>query len=68
MYKFNVFVETEDNFYIAHNLELWIVSQGLSYEEAIENLKEASELYLEDEISIFTKIKNKKYLITNITI
>jgi len=49
MFNFSVFVEKEGKFYVAKNLEFWIVSQWLTYEESIKNLKEATLLYLEDE-------------------
>ncbi|MDD3645923.1 MAG: type II toxin-antitoxin system HicB family antitoxin [Candidatus Gracilibacteria bacterium] len=70
MYNFNIFVEKENKFYIAHNLELGVVSQGETYEKALKNLKEASELYLEDEdkeklVKMFT---NKNYSLTNMVI
>lgn len=34
--------------FVAHCLNLGIVSQGNSYEEAIENIKDAINLYLEE--------------------
>jgi predicted RNase H-like HicB family nuclease len=41
-------VHREEKFYVAECLEIGTVSQGESIEEAIENLKEATELYLEE--------------------
>jgi predicted RNase H-like HicB family nuclease len=38
----------EDDMYVAECLEIGTVSQGKSVEEALENLKEATELYLEE--------------------
>ena len=38
----------EDDFYVAECTEVGTVSQGYSIEEAIANLKEATELYLEE--------------------
>ncbi len=64
--KFNILIEKEDKFYIAKCVELKIVSQGLSYGEALDNIKEAIELYLEDqpkpelkEISLATLVIKK---------
>jgi predicted RNase H-like HicB family nuclease len=37
----------EDDWYVAHCVELGVVSQGKSVEEAKANLKEAVELYIE---------------------
>jgi len=65
--KFTIVIEKEDKFYIAKCIELKIVSQGLSYGEALDNIKEAIELYLEDqpkpemrEVSVATLIVKKK--------
>jgi len=48
-HQFSSIITKENNLYIAHCPELDIASQGESIEEAINNLKEAIELYLEDE-------------------
>ncbi len=45
--KFTIVTEREGKFYIAKCIELKIVSQGLSYGKALDNIKEAIELYLE---------------------
>lgn len=70
MYNYNIFIEQEDDLYIAHNLELWIASQWDSYDEAIKNLKEATMLFLEDENkeSIFSNIKNRNYSLLTMSI
>ena len=47
--KFTILIEKEDRFYIAKCIELKIVSQGTSYGDALDNIKEAIELYLEDQ-------------------
>jgi predicted RNase H-like HicB family nuclease len=47
--KFTILIEKEDKFYIAKCIELKIVSQGTSYGKALDNIKEAIELYLENE-------------------
>lgn len=38
----------EDNLYVAECPEIWTVSQGRTVEEAVINLKEATELCLEE--------------------
>ncbi|MBP7480618.1 MAG: type II toxin-antitoxin system HicB family antitoxin [Spirochaetaceae bacterium] len=38
----------EDDIYVAECPEVGTVSQGYTIEEAVENLKEATELYLEE--------------------
>lgn len=55
-YKFITIITQEDKWYIARCIELGVVSQGKTIEEAQKNIKEAVELYLED------RPKNKKYL------
>ena len=70
MFNFSVFVEKEDKFYVAKNLEFWIISQWLTYEESIENLKEATLLYLEDENinSLEKNFKTSNYFLTNMVV
>jgi predicted RNase H-like HicB family nuclease len=45
---FSVVVHKEKKYYVAECPEVGTVSQGKTIEEAIENLKEATELYLEE--------------------
>ena len=45
---FSVVVHKEKKFYIAECPEVGTISQGKSIEEAIKNLQEATELYLEE--------------------
>ena len=46
--KFTAVITKEERWYVAHCIELGVVSQGKTIEEAQANLKEAVELYLED--------------------
>lgn len=45
---FTAVVHKEDNLYVADCPEVGTVSQGKSIEEAVANLREATELYLEE--------------------
>jgi len=45
--KFTAVITKEENWYVAHCIELGVVSQGKTIEEAKANLKEAVELYIE---------------------
>jgi predicted RNase H-like HicB family nuclease len=45
---FTAVIHKEDDLYVAECPEVGTVSQGYTIEEAIANLKEATELYLED--------------------
>jgi predicted RNase H-like HicB family nuclease len=45
---FTAVIHREEDLYVAECPEAGTVSQGISIEEAIANLKEATELYLEE--------------------
>jgi predicted RNase H-like HicB family nuclease len=45
---FTAFLHKEGNLYVAQCLEVGTASQGYTLEEALTNLKEATELYLEE--------------------
>jgi predicted RNase H-like HicB family nuclease len=45
--RFTGVITKEENWYVAHCIELGVVSQGKTIEEAQANLREAVELYLE---------------------
>jgi predicted RNase H-like HicB family nuclease len=45
--KFTAVITKEEKWYVAHCLELGVVSQGKTIEAAQANLREAVELYLE---------------------
>lgn len=47
--KLTAAVIHEDPWYVARCLEVEVASQGKTADEALENLKEALELYFEDE-------------------
>jgi len=55
-YRFTTVITQEGKWYVARCVELGVVSQGRNIKEAQKNLKEAAELYLEDQP------KSKKYL------
>lgn len=45
--RFTAVITKEEKWYVAHCIELGVVSQGKTIEDAQANLKEAVELYLE---------------------
>jgi len=47
--RFNVIVQKDDTWYVAKCIDNSVASQGKTIEEALDNLKEALELYYEDE-------------------
>lgn len=48
MLNFHVLIEKEGNIYSSLCLELNVASQGKSISEAVKNIKEAVDLYIED--------------------
>lgn len=48
MYSFTAVIHREEDMYVANCPEVGTVSQGHTIEEAVSNLKEATELYLEE--------------------
>jgi len=47
--KYNVIIQKEENWYVAKCIDNNIASQGKTIEEAMTNLKEALELYIQNE-------------------
>ena len=48
MKTFTAIIRKEEDMYVAKCPEIGTISQGHTIEEALENLKEATELYLEE--------------------
>ena len=46
--KCTVFIQKEEDWYVATDIVSGVASQGKTIDESIENLKEALELYYED--------------------
>ena len=61
MRSFSAIIEKEEDMYVATCPEIGTVSQGKTIEEAIDNLREATELYLEE---FPIKHKNRALLTT----
>jgi predicted RNase H-like HicB family nuclease len=65
-HTFTAVVHKEEDLYVAECPEVGTASQGPTFEEAISNLKEATELYLEEfpkpmiERTIMTTFSNKR--------
>ena len=47
--KYNVMIQKEENWYVAKCIDNNVASQGKTIEEAMQNLKEALELYAQTE-------------------
>lgn len=63
-YRFTAIIIKEGKWYTARCAELGVVSQGKTVEEAQKNLKEAVELYLEDQPKIKKSLSKIFPLIT----
>ena len=61
MSTFTAILHKEDDMYVAECPEVGTVSQGKTIEEAVTNLKEATELYLEE---FHTEILSRTLLTT----
>jgi len=62
--KYNVVIQKEDNWYVAKCIDNSVASQGKTIEEALSNLREAIELYNENE----EVIKPKELFITTLEV
>ena len=62
--KYNVIIQKEDNWYVAKCLDKNITSQGKTIEQAMKNLKEALELYMQDE----EPVKPKEIFVTTLEV
>ena len=60
MKTFTAVLHQEDNLYVAECPEVGTVSQGRTIEEAVNNLKEATELYLQE----FPLVTKKRTILT----
>jgi predicted RNase H-like HicB family nuclease len=65
-YKFTTVITKEGKWFVAYCLELGVVSQGKTIEEAKKNLKEAIELYLEDQPKLRKTLPKEPPLITTL--
>ena len=62
--KYNVIIQKEEEWYVAKCIDNSVASQGKTIEEALGNLKEAIELYYQDE----PPIEPKQLLITTLEV
>jgi predicted RNase H-like HicB family nuclease len=65
-YKFTTIITKEGKWYVAYCFELGVVSQGKNIDEAKKNLKEAVELYLEDQPKLKKKLSKESPLVTTL--
>jgi predicted RNase H-like HicB family nuclease len=56
-YQFTIVITKEDRWYVAKALDLGVASQGKTIEQAEYNLKEAVELYLEDQPGVRKQLR-----------
>lgn len=65
-YRFTTVIIKEGKWYVAHCVELGVVSQGKTIEEAKKNLKEAVELYLENKPKLKKSLPKEPPLVTTL--
>lgn len=65
-YKFTTIITQEGKWYVARCVELGVVSQGRTIEKSQENLKEAVELYLEEQPQFKKFLPRRAPLITSL--
>jgi predicted RNase H-like HicB family nuclease len=65
-YKLTTIITKEGKWYVAYCLELGVVSQGENIDKAKKNLKEAVELYLEDQPKLKKKLSKESPLVTTL--
>lgn len=53
--RYNVIIQKEEKWYVAKCIDNNVASQGKTIEEAMKNLKEALELYYENEEPVLPK-------------
>ena len=68
-YNFTIVITKEKRWYVAQALELGVASQGKTVEEAKLNLKEAVELYLEDDVAVKEQlVKQAEPMVTTMAV
>ncbi len=65
-YKFTASIVKEGKWYVARAVELGVVSQGKTIDDARKNLEEAVELFLEDEPRMKKQISREAPLLTTL--
>ncbi len=60
-YKSTIVINKEGKWFVAYSLELGVASQGKTIEEAQNNLREAIELYLEDQPELKKQLSQKDF-------
>ena len=58
MKKIQCIIYEDNGQFVAHCLNTGVASQGDTYDEAVKNIKEAVELYLEDDDGTYIPITN----------
>lgn len=67
MKNYNILITQEWKYFVAKNLDIWVVSQWEDIQEALYNIQEATLLFLED-IKEDEKISNSQHFLTTISI
>ncbi|EKD65886.1 MAG: hypothetical protein ACD_49C00077G0014 [uncultured bacterium (gcode 4)] len=63
MNNYNILISQEEKYFVVKNIDLWIVSQWESIDDALFNIKEATELFLEKEKE-YKNVYSRSFLTT----
>ena len=67
-FKGTIIIKKEEEWFVATCIENNIASQGKTIDQAIENLKEAIELFYEDEIIDTAMFPKEQFFITSLEV
>jgi len=68
MLNYNILIKQEWPYFVAKNIDLWVVSQWISVEDSLINIREATGLYLEDEKLNKINQDYSQYFLTTISV
>ena len=68
IYKSTIVISKDGKWFVARSLELGVVSQGKTIDEAKKNLQEAVELYLEDASRAIRSLFKEAPLVTSMEV
>lgn len=65
-YKFTTIIKKEGKWYVVTCVETGVTTQGKTVEDAQKNIKEATELYLEDQPNLKKEVGNHPLFISTL--
>lgn len=65
-HKFTTIIKKEGKWYVVYCVETGVATQGKTIEEAQKNIKEAMELYLEDQPNLKKEVGNQPFFVSTL--